>query len=610
MVDIAKEGFKTILYLFFFIFISMIVYGVECGSNPTNDCAITTNTIFAPGTYNLSEGIEIRTDNTALDCNNAELVGNGTNSFYWKNGIYIGGKNITIKNCRIRNYHMGISIFNSEDIIIENNIIYSNIHYGIDISDSPKSTIIKNIIYLNDESMDIDDSPDNILQSNFIYSNEYGIDFYNSTNNTLKNNTITNTTYWTLFFEDGCNNNIDSSNFGGDGTKPILYMKDTKEINLKSLSNYSEIILCNVSNSTMDNLSISNGKSRNGGLTLYESDNNIIQNSNFSNVLTTGFLYSDNNTISNNILGGNLAGVYILGGKDNKIIQNTISNNKNDVGTGIFLGTLNTFVSMNNISYNTHGIYYLAYVYENNQAKPTYNNITKNNIFNNTNSSIYLVKNVDEGDEEPSINLSVDNNYWGTTNCEEINTSFIIVGNTSNITITFQPFLDTPYPNGKPRNCLLCFNISLNKGWNLISLPLNSTNFTQTFAPIKSFFNSMFSFDAKEQDFVEIDPYSPIEVNLSGGAWLNVSTNANLEVCGKEFNPKIDLFNGWNLIGYPSLDSSLINLSSYNTSIIYIYNNSKWFSYIPKRKGDSLEYFHPGYGYWVNTKNETSLTFP
>ena len=114
----------------------------------------------------------------------------------------------------------------------------------------------------------------------------------------------------------------------------------------------------------------------------------------------------------------------------------------------------------------------------------------------------------------------------------------------------------------------------------------------------------MFSFDAQEQDFVEIDPYADTQGNLGYGAWLNVSANTNLEVCGEEFNPSIDLFNGWNLIGYPSLNESLVNTSRYNGSIVYAYNNSRWFSYVPPRKEDSLDYFVPGYGYWVNW-NET-----
>lgn len=156
----------------------------------------------------------------------------------------------------------------------------------------------------------------------------------------------------------------------------------------------------------------------------------------------------------------------------------------------------------------------------------------------------------------------------------------------------------------EPQENLTRFNISLIKGWNLISSPLNFTNITRIFEPIKPYFGKMFAYDASNQKFVEIDPYDNAEVDLGYGVWLNTSQNITLGIVGEEFNNKnVYLFEGWNLMGYPSLNESLVNetLKDVNYSIVYWYNNSNWISYARGRNDslNTLKYFVPGYGYWV-----------
>ncbi len=79
----------------------------------------------------------------------------------------------------------------------------------------------------------------------------------------------------------------------------------------------------------------------------------------------------------------------------------------------------------------------------------------------------------------------------------------------------------------------------------------------------------------------------------------------DLEVEGYELiNPEIGLVPGWNLMGYPYLNESLVNetLDNVNYSIVYGYNNSIWSSYIPNRTFNSLQTLNPGYGYWVKVE--------
>ncbi|MCK4521707.1 MAG: hypothetical protein KAU20_03970 [Nanoarchaeota archaeon] len=151
---------------------------------------------------------------------------------------------------------------------------------------------------------------------------------------------------------------------------------------------------------------------------------------------------------------------------------------------------------------------------------------------------------------------------------------------------------------------LIGFNISLSKGWNLISSPLNFTNITEVFNPIEPYFVSLFSYDNKEKEFFEANPFTfegPFDSR--GGAWLKVSENTTLNITGDEWPmlANIPLFQGWNLIGYPSLNETEINNSDLKNHTIFTYINNSWLSYAPDKPSflNTLKKLIPGYGYWV-----------
>ena len=102
------------------------------------------------------------------------------------------------------------------------------------------------------------------------------------------------------------------------------------------------------------------------------------------------------------------------------------------------------------------------------------------------------------------------------------------------------------------------------------------------------------------------------EINETIGLWLKMLENDTLIIQGTEFdNAAFNLNKGWNLIGYPSLNISLIN-ETFNISEIgsvFMYNNSeenvsKWQGYNPDKldRFNTLKYMKPGYGYWVKLK--------
>ncbi|MFH2028021.1 MAG: FG-GAP-like repeat-containing protein, partial [Nanoarchaeota archaeon] len=79
---------------------------------------------------------------------------------------------------------------------------------------------------------------------------------------------------------------------------------------------------------------------------------------------------------------------------------------------------------------------------------------------------------------------------------------------------------------------------------------------------------------------------------------------------GCPMNITIDLFEGWNLIQSPTLTIEKINetLKNVNYSFVLNYNNSMWYSYGPDMPLNTLNYFIPGYGYWIKVNEDKTLT--
>ncbi len=140
------------------------------------------------------------------------------------------------------------------------------------------------------------------------------------------------------------------------------------------------------------------------------------------------------------------------------------------------------------------------------------------------------------------------------------------------------------YVWGTPTN----FNLTLNQGWNLISIPLN-------IPPIpKSAILNYTIFGYNGTWFI------PQEIDNKLGYWVKVDESVNLTISGIEAKDNIELNTGWNLIGHPYLEEKEI-YDLYENNIVYSYNGS-WSSYVFGRAFNSLTTLKPGYGYWVKEK--------
>jgi len=146
---------------------------------PEDDLEITKDTILCRGEYHLDDKnldgvIKIAQDNVTLDCNGAEIIGDGSGY-----GIYSTGySNLTIKNCVLSMYDSIIDIRDSDNSsIINNTVTYYNAT-GIGYDSVTNSVIANNTIdyEIGEDSDAISlDSVSNIsIEDNEMLHNESG----------------------------------------------------------------------------------------------------------------------------------------------------------------------------------------------------------------------------------------------------------------------------------------------------------------------------------------------------------------------------------------------------------------------------------------------------
>ncbi|MEW5937475.1 MAG: NosD domain-containing protein [Candidatus Thermoplasmatota archaeon] len=230
-------------------------------------------------------------------------------------------------------WNSGLTLYNTTNGSIANNIASSNAWYGIYIILSTNDTISNNTAFSNTErGIYLQGSSGNTIANNTASSSSYGVYIYSSSNNTIANNTASSNSYGVYIYSSSKNtiaNNTASNNYRG--------------IHLTS----------------------------SGSNTI--SYNTASDNSNSGIYLISG---SIDNTITTNTLLNNQAGLSIDGGSSNTIANNTASSNNYD---GIYLcsSSSNTIAGNNVFSNNRRGIY----LWDSTNNILTNNTITDDGIF-------------------------------------------------------------------------------------------------------------------------------------------------------------------------------------------------------------------------------------
>ncbi|MCB8978742.1 MAG: hypothetical protein H6657_15085 [Ardenticatenaceae bacterium] len=180
---------------------------------------------------------------------------------------------------------------------------------------------------------------------------------------------------------------------------------------------------------------------------------------------------------------------------------------------------------------------------------------------------------------------------------------------------------ERPFPSQAKiqANNALAFLDTLQPGWNLISIPeeLASTDPATVLASIDGNYTQVVAYDGCDT----ADPwklYDPSDlagsdlttIDPTMGLWIEMTVSDTLSVTGTiPTNPSINLCTGWNLIGYPSADTTPVGgafssiQGQYERVFDYQATNltEPWNVYdvaVPSWAND-LANLQPGRGYWV-----------
>lgn len=407
-----------------------------------------------------------------------------------------------------------------------------------------------------------------IINNTVSFSGKHGINIRMSANNhIIKNNKVISNNVNGIYIWGSSNNVIIGNNMSGNMGGAYLGFSDYNTITYNTI-----------------------WKNSGNGITLMESSNNSIS-SNY--VLMKGVSAAEN-------------GIRITGSSDNRVTNNNVSLSGGE-GIEVVSSSQDNMIVANNISWSTwRGIVFMS----SSNNRIYHNNIVGNGIQAEDNS------NNQWDDGYPS-----GGNYWSDYSGIDLNST---------------PDQDVPPPDGigdtphvidadskdnypfiKP---YLFENYTvLKRGWNLISIPLiqNEQNLTKVLDDINGLYDAVRWYDPTDTD----DPWKQTkigkafgndlnELNETMGFWVHVITSGGIIFLYNGTTPvtsqKIQLYNGWNLVGYPSLTSYNRTDGLNNTEFGTHINEIMWYDASSKtwRAMGEDDYFRKGTGYWFNAKEE------
>jgi hypothetical protein len=162
------------------------------------------------------------------------------------------------------------------------------------------------------------------------------------------------------------------------------------------------------------------------------------------------------------------------------------------------------------------------------------------------------------------------------------------------------------------------YNINLHQGWNLISLPfepydMSSENIPEVLKSIEGKWDVLRSWDNQVKTWLSYKPgytSSFTHVNQTMGLWIYINTPCTLVAMG---NPQpmteIQLYTGWNLVGYPSATPRTFTdaLAGTYADMVSVYDGT-----VPEMIRDipmpSDEMMSRGNGYWVRVTEDCVWT--
>ncbi|MHA2031806.1 MAG: right-handed parallel beta-helix repeat-containing protein, partial [Candidatus Kariarchaeaceae archaeon] len=341
------------------------------------------------------------------------------------------------------------------------------------------------------------------------------------------------------------------------------------------------------------------------------------------------FISSSNNTMLKNSIYNNTGqGVYLIStSKDNIIINSSISGIS---GYAVHLNSNSHLTSLNSLFNKTN------IRFADSSSTFTVQWFLGIKVMDQNNKPIHDVKVRVIDNENGTFNKSYYTNINGFVKWIALteyieNSSGRIYFTEHNITATYDWYTGYSIPDpwmDQNRlivivlkfNVFIGYSIVLNEGWNLISIPFNQTNTSleSILEPIEREFNAVQWFNTtdlldKWKHFHISKPFYMNDlkkINHTMGFWIHI-TNPDgtiFQIKGTRFskNQIIHLYQGWNLVGYPSIinrirEKALNNLVyGFDIELIQYYDSKlKTFNQL-----NSNEYMKWGTGYWIYSNTD------
>lgn len=335
-------------------------------------------------TQDLTESVEIITNDITLDCNGHSITGTGSGF-----GVYLNNKSgVTIKNCTVNHFTGGVYLLNSSNNnTLTNNTASENRWDGIRFDSASNNTLTNNTLSKNRFGI-YNHSSSNTFTNNTLSENEFGLVLYYSPLNIITDNFFINDG---LYIKGPSHSNTIENNMVNN--KPLIYLENKSDYIVTE--NAGQIILVGCNNITIQNQNISH---TDVGIELLRTNNSkIINNTVDSNQYGIYLELSYFNTLANNIAVANHHhGIYFDECSFNTLTNNTSSNN----GTGISLFYFDYNTLTDNIT-NSNSYDGIVLAWSDNNT--LINNSTSNNheygIFLHTSRRNILTKNTSISNE-------------------------------------------------------------------------------------------------------------------------------------------------------------------------------------------------------------------
>jgi parallel beta-helix repeat protein len=349
------------------------------------------------------------------------------------------------------------------------------------------------------------------------------------------------------------------------------------------------------------------------GISLWDSSKNYLSKNIVILNNQNGFelVRSSNNTITQNYVQSNIW--YAIQFYDSTSYNNVTKNDLSLNNYGLYLessSSQNQIISNNIKNNNLYGIFI---------DSSSNNKIYHNNIINNTNQALDNTNSNFWNDTYPS-----GGNYWSDYYGIDLN------GTEAQNIPPPDGIGDSPYviDSDSQDNFPLMrpTGIFLNKGWNLISIPLiqSNTNLSEVLLNIKGSYDSVQWYNVSDNS----DPWKHNhiqkpsnmndlkELNHTLGFWIHITelTGILFEYQGINLsnNQTIQLYKGWNMVGYPSLSNHNRTVGLNNLTFSTHVDCIQWYDAVTKTWHfmEPDDNFIPGIGYWIHSKVDAVWEVP